>query len=359
MEIKEALPAVKALRAELHAMPELSLKEEKTNEALKTFLYSHTHCEIHEEDGWFYAVHREGDDLPTIAIRGDVDAIPGADGAFHGCGHDGHAATAAGCAMVLDGKKIGRNVVFLFQPGEEIGAGAKLCRSALAREHVSAVFGYHSIPGHPKGKVLTRRDVFACASRGMIIKFEGLQCHAAYPETGHNPAFLISDLIGALPTLIKDPANRGMVLATVVAVQVGSHAFGVSAGQGELCLTVRAHYEEDLERLIAGITDYAGRDKDIRTTVEFIDVFPDTVNDGETELRAEQLMDENGIAHEMLSEPLRWSEDFGWYLKECKGAFFGIGDGEDYPALHTPEFEYPDDILETAMGLLVMLAEQY
>ena len=50
-----------------------------------------------------------------------------------------------------------------------------------------------------------------------------------------------------------------------------------------------------------------------------------------------------------MKEPMRWSEDFGYYLWHCKGAFFGIGAGEDHAPLHTSGYEYPDKLLLPAL----------
>ena len=33
-----------------------------------------------------------------------------------------------------------------------------------------------------------------------------------------------------------------------------------------------------------------------------------------------------GLKVEKLAKPMRWSEDFGWYLMKPRGAFFGVGD---------------------------------
>ena len=65
--------------------------------------------------------------------------------------------------------------------------------------------------------------------------------------------------------------------------------------------------------------------------------------------------DQNIVVTE-LAEPMRWSEDFGYYLQETKGAFFGVGDGEDHAQLHTAGFEFPDEIIETAVKMFVGLA---
>ena len=50
------------------------------------------------------------------------------------------------------------------------------------------------------------------------------------------------------------------------------------------------------------------------------------------------------------------SEDFGHYLKRCSGAMFYIGNGQDYPAVHTDRFDFNDRILNTAVDIFLALA---
>ncbi len=57
-----------------------------------------------------------------------------------------------------------------------------------------------------------------------------------------------------------------------------------------------------------------------------------------------------------MKELWRASEDFGHYLKKCSGAMFYIGNGEQWPALHTGEYDFNDRILETAAGMFLQLA---
>lgn len=49
--------------------------------------------------------------------------------------------------------------------------------------------------------------------------------------------------------------------------------------------------------------------------------------------------------------PFRWSEDFGHYLKNTAGAFFGLGAGLRVPALHNPDYDFPDTIIDTGIKL--------
>lgn len=48
---------------------------------------------------------------------------------------------------------------------------------------------------------------------------------------------------------------------------------------------------------------------------------------------------------------MRGPEDFGYYLKECPGTMAHIGNGVEYPQIHTSEYDFPDGILETAVNL--------
>ena len=71
------------------------------------------------------------------------------------------------------------------------------------------------------------------------------------------------------------------------------------------------------------------------------DIFPATENDA---LCASRVM--RVCRGTLLHDPMRWSEDFGHYLHRCRGAFFGVGAGEDHPQIHTEHYEYPDALLE-------------
>ncbi len=360
-----AIQRIITLRHRLHAIAEPSMHEIKTKETLLAFLCEHTTAECIDCGTWFYAVRRSSvPGAKTIAFRADMDAIVHADTGlpFHGCGHDGHAAAVAGLALLTEGMALDKTVVFLFQPGEETGEGAVLCREVIRWEHIDEIYGCHSIPGYPMGEILWRREVFACASRGMILSFHGQQCHAAYPETGRNPASAISRTLTALdapadPTVM---GYRGMVLATVCGVRIGAKAFGVSAGDGEIFLTVRAHYEDALCRLAEAIEAQARvfcEEDGIALSVSFVDVFPDTVCDSETADAFYARMQQRQLPIRVLDEPMRWSEDFGWYCRETKGVFFGIGAGEDSPALHTDDFCYNDALIRRTEEIFLTLCQ--
>lgn len=339
---------IRELRGRLHACPEVSGQEKRTKAEIMAFLAKDTTLEIVDCGSWFYAAHRERKEEKTgIALRADYDALALPDGtAAHLCGHDGHSAALCGVGLLLEGKTVGRNVFLLFQPAEETGAGAKLCAEIFAKEKIGEIYGAHNLPGVALGVVTTRPDTFACASRGLILRFQGVPAHAAYPENGISPAPAVGALLSELPGLSAPEKYSGMALCTVIGLRMGEKAFGAAAANAEVWLTLRAEHDKDLALLERDILDRAnalacgGR---LAFQSETCDVFPATENHAEGAQKVLRVC--NG---KVLPAPMRWSEDFGWYLQKCGGAFFGIGAGENHAPLHTAGYEYPDELLVPA-----------
>lgn len=345
------------LRHHLHNCAEISGKEEKTKALLMSFLKNYTTLELHPCGEGFYAAHREKYTIkPAIALRADYDALAMPDGsAKHLCGHDGHAAALCGAAMMAEGKTFGRNIFFLFQPAEETGAGAEPCCEVFQKETIDEIYGAHNLPGIPFGQVTTRPGTFACASRGVTLIFKGKPTHAAYPENGISPATAVGKLLCEIPVLSSAEKYNGMTLCTVIGVEMGEKAFGAAAEKAEIWLTLRAEHDCDLVTLnnsILRFSEALAKEYQLDFSYETQDIFPATENTPENAEKILSLC--NGT---VLEVPMRWSEDFGHYLNHCKGAFFGIGAGEEHPPLHTEHYEYPDRLLQPAMEVFYKLME--
>ena len=358
--MNEAFSHALALRARLHEIPEASGCEVKTKQLLMDDLKDV--CEVHDCGKWFYAAHREEGAKSSLCFRADMDAVSGGDGTvYHGCGHDGHMSVMAALAHELAGRRLGKNLFFLFQHAEETGEGAKEASGIFDQESIDAIFGFHNCPGFPEGAILFRDDVFACASRGLILTFTGVQSHAAYPENGRNPAFPMAAVLSQLPDISNPSRYRGMILATPVGFSAGGRAFGVAAGRGELCLTLRAWYDQDLEKLEETVFETAFRESEkagITVTREETEVFSATRNDAQLLQIAAQAAETAGLKVIALKEPFRWSEDFGCYGTRTKAFYFGVGGGENAAGLHTPEYQWNDCVTRSALSFLTTLAEQ-
>lgn len=348
-QARKAARLAAALRSRLHACPEPAGHERRTKALLKEFLAQNTSLEIRECGPGFYAAHREAEtSRPAIALRADYDALPlEVGGAAHLCGHDGHAAALCGMGLLLEKAVLGRDVFLLFQPAEETGEGARSCLGLLKEEPVAEIYGAHNLPGLPLGQVYTRSGVFACASRGLTLRMTGCQTHAATPELGRSPAGALGRLLCALPGPTQSDSAAGLTLCTAAGARLGKKAFGIAAADAELWLTLRAERDEPLEEMQKGIIErmraLAAADG-LACSWETQDDFCATINN---EACAQKVLD--ACRGRILDAPMRWSEDFGQYLRHCDGAFFGIGAGEAVPPLHSADYEYPDPLLWPTM----------
>lgn len=366
----EHLQAITELRHTLHHHPELSLRERETVARLTAFLRQRTTLQVVERDGWFYAVKqgRNPAAMP-IAFRADMDALPISegielpygsvcDGVSHKCGHDGHSAALCGLALALEQHAPERTVYLIFQGAEEIGQGAQRCAPLLREAGITEIYAFHNLGGYPEGAVVYRPGLTQPASEGLSITLHGRQSHASAPESGVNPAGAIARLVLHAQELLTEP-HGGMVLCTVTGIQVGTGDFGISAGNGELCLTLRAEDESEMKAMEGELLRFAAqlaREHGLTATHRICDYFPETRNHGACLERVIRAAGELGIPCREMDQLWRASEDFGTYTKVCPGAIFYLGNGENYPPLHTREYDFNDRILPVAVDLFTALA---
>ena len=373
---RENLEKIKRLRHELHAHPELSMKERETKRRLMEFLRENTKLFIEDRGHYFYAyANGKNEELEPIAFRADMDALPMEEkaglpygsknpGVCHKCGHDGHCAVLCGLALEADRLGTDRPVYFIFQHGEEIGGGGEECAGLIREKGIRRVFAFHNMSGYPEGQVLVKSGVTQCTSKGLTIYMEGTPAHASQPEDGKNPAAALAKLALAIEAMAggqqggENSGFGGFVLATIVELSAGGRNFGIAASKGSVSVTLRADYERDLNRLEERIRETAQRlakRYGLALSFEEQDFFPETVNDPEAVSLVRRAAASLKIPVRELSQPFRASEDFGYYLKQCPGAIFYIGNGEDHPQLHTAEYDFNDGILERAVDLFFAL----
>jgi amidohydrolase len=369
---KTALDAILQLRHELHHHPELSLQEKWTKKHLMEFIQGHTDFEVVDRGAWFYAVkYAEKSADSPIAFRADFDALPireasgvpyasACDGKSHACGHDGHSAALCGLAMELSHKPLQRDVYLIFQYGEEIGAGGKVCAQLIPEKGISEVYAFHNLSGYPQGAIVIREGLTQPASKGLTIRLEGRTSHASDPEQGNNPSLAIAELVVALHDLLRQP-HEGMVLGTVVNIEVGTKDFGVSAGSGELSMTLRAEQEKELEKLEQALRDKAAefsKEYGLKASFTISDPFPETRNNHECLEKVRRAAASLGNTVIEMQDLWRASEDFGCYTKQCPGAIFYLGNGEDYAPLHTSRYDFNDRNVSRAVDMFLEILKK-
>jgi len=359
------------LRHILHAHPDLSGQEVLTNKILNEWVKQTRPDLIIEKIGGYglAAVYRGPQPGKRILIRGDIDAlhIPEPNdlpyrsqnqGISHKCGHDGHATILCGLAQWLGEQRPDQGeVVLLFQPAEETGQGAKAILEDPQFEQIrpDVAYGLHNLPGFEKGQVMVREGCFAAASFGLKLTFDGRTAHASQPETGHSPSELLAQLIHQLEKkreLLKEV--KPLTTFVITHAILGEETFGVAPGHAEIWLTLRSYDDRNLELMANQIIELCrSKAKDYLFDFNFSEheAFAATNSDPNCVRVIEHAAQNLELKLGHLAEPFRWSEDFGRFGAVCPIGFFGLGSGIDQPALHNPEFDFPDDILETGMTM--------
>ena len=365
---KDNLKKIVELRRELHTHPELSGREGWTKRRLMDFIKDNTTLAVVDCGSWFYAAHYVMG-TEAIAFRADMDALPIPEtgnglpwasrcpGVSHKCGHDGHSAALCGLGLELESVPRPRSVYLIFQHAEETGQGGQICTALLRERSISEVYAFHNRSGYPEGSVVVRSGLCQCASKGLTVRMTGRRSHASEPEKGINPSFALTALVSHVESLLKEP-HQGLVLCTVVNISVGQKDFGISAGEGEVSMTLRADREAEMDALEAGIREEAARlaqANGLEVKFEVSDPFPETVSSAECVRRVETAAQGLQLPLLQMEAPWRASEDFGYYTREFPGAIFYIGSGETWPPLHTPEYDFNDAILGTAVDMFLAL----
>ena len=360
------------LRHEIHKYPDLSNQERPTLERVMDFLKANTtNIEIHDEGHYVWAAYRCPDPKKAnIAFRGDCDALKAVDdidtpwksvkeGIGHKCGHDGHTAALAGLCLMVDRHGADRDVFFIFQPAEENGSGAKSCLDFIEKNDIQELFSAH---GHgkyyPDNVIGSRYGCMQCASKGMIIEMIGSQAHAATPKDGKNPALALCRLAEYSQAVLEEDCFKSFILATIIRMDIGKEAFGMSADHGRLLLTIRAEVGAELDelqaKLVAKAEELAAADG-LSVNFSYVDEFPDTTNHKESVDKLKQAVANCGYEFYDVPEPRRGSEDVGHFLHATKGAHYFVSFGHDYPAIHTEKYDFRDDGIEKIVNVNMAL----
>ena len=368
-----------SFRKELHKNPELSGKEFNTQKRLSEFVKKFQPDEIYPiAKTGLVIVYKGSEEGKIIIFRADIDALPIEEknknleyrsinsGIAHLCGHDGHTAILLAFAKKLSENRPKKGkLILLFQPAEEIGYGALAVLNDEKFKDIKPdyIFGFHNLPGFKKHEIILKNGTFASASKGMIIKLKGKTVHASDPEKGINPANAISRVISFINHQINQHHDfSDLAFTTIVHIRLGEIAFGTSPGDAEILLTLRAFKNKDMKKmtfLIKNKLKSITKQEGLKYDISFTDIFPAIVNNNGLTIDIGEEAKKNGFKVKKLKFPFKWSEDFAWYTQKYKGMYFGIGAGKNIPNLHNPNYDFPDDIIETGVEILYLIYKKY
>ncbi|MBB4015717.1 hippurate hydrolase [Chelatococcus caeni] len=367
-----------ALRRDLHRHPELAFEEHRTSAIVAEFL-ARWGYEVTAGIGGTGVVGtlRRGNGLRHLGLRADMDALPIIEatglpwasrqtGAMHACGHDGHTAILLAAARHLaESGDFNGALTVIFQPAEEIGAGARrmIGEGLFERFPCDAVFGLHNWPGLANGRFAVIDGPAMAAVDKALVTVCGKGGHGAAPHETVDPVVASAHVITALQSIVArnvDPLDAGVV--TVGAIHGGS-ASNVIPDSVEMKLTLRSFRPEVralLEARVPALVRAQAESFGATAEVTYQRGFPAVVNrPGDAEIVRSVVAESHGVAAIAGDfRPRTASEDFAFFLEERPGAFIFVGNGDSAP-LHSPAYDFNDANLIPAATVWVRLAESF
>jgi amidohydrolase len=369
-----------ALRRDLHWHPELSFQEHRTAGIVVHRLRA-AGLEVCSGIAGTGVVAFLRGEKPgrTIAWRADMDALPLAErsnlpyaslipGVMHACGHDGHMAIAVTMAEILavHRDELPGTAVFVFQPAEEIGSGAKAMIEAGALENprIDAIFGLHLVTKLSAGKIALRAGPILAAADYFTIEVQGRGGHGALPHQTIDPIPVAARIVLGMENLIaREVPSREAVVLTVGQISAGS-THNIIPGSANIRGTLRTlnpelrnQLKERLPGLVSSLAQAFLAQAELRYENETV---PAVINDVAETARARRAAVEV-LGEEAVNEAdfAMTSDDMGAFLERRPGCYFlaGIGPASGVPTPHhSPQFVMNEDglmpALRTALAIM-------
>ncbi len=411
------LPSLLGMYKDIHTHPELSGQEERTAALVAKELRA-AGCEVTEHVGKFensklkaygvVGVMKNGDG-PTVLVRTDMDALPveeetglpyaskvvarndeGKDvHVMHACGHDVHIAAFIGTARALAKLKDQWHgtIVFVGQPAEEIGAGARaLLKDGLYERFGKPNFalGFHDKADVQVGHIAVTEGYMSANVDSVDVTVRGVGGHGAYPHKTKDPIVLAAEIINAWQTIVSRENNPLDPIVITVGSIHGGTKHNIIPDEVKMQITVRTYKSSvrervlaDIDRIAKGCAAAAGIPPDLAPIVSVSKDFftPATYNNPELTKRLIAVWKKSlGDQNVEIIDPVMGGEDFSEYSLPdhsipAANFHFGAVDpakieefkkaGKELPTLHSSKFApVPEPTIRTGMiGMIVAVLE--
>ncbi|HEY9522630.1 MAG TPA: amidohydrolase [Thermopolyspora sp.] len=333
-----------SFRRDLHAHPELGFAEHRTTahiidrltavglEPARLPRGTGVICDIGSGDG------------PTVALRGDIDALPLADekdvpyrstvqGVCHACGHDVHTTVLLGAGLFLAqqaaaGLLPGR-VRLIFQPAEEVPGGALKVMEAGGITGVDRIFALHCDPRIDAGVLGLRVGPITAACDRVSVRLSGPGGHTARPHLTVDLVYALAKIVTELPAALSRRVDPRSSLSLVWGrMQAGSVANAIP-DDGIAEGTVRTLDEQawhEAPDLFKALLDSVAAAYGVEAEMTYARGVPPTVNEATSVQMLRDAADQVlGVEASVPTPQSLGGEDFGWYLESIQGAMARLG----------------------------------
>lgn len=367
------------IRRDFHKHPELSTKEFRTHDTIINHLEElGIEYEANVADTGVVGIIRGTKEGKTVALRGDIDALPITEqndvsykstneGVMHACGHDAHTTIVLGAAKYLQENRdsFAGCVKLFFQPAEETVGGAKRMIEAGVMENpkVDAVFGLHVDTFIPTGEIGVRYGQMNASTDTVTLTIKGESAHGAYPQNGVDAIVIAAHVIQALQSIVSrnvDPRDSAVVTLGVIE---GGTQSNIIANEVKITGTVRTLSNETrdlilqrIEDILAHTTKTFGADYEFELDPHWYIAL--TNNDDMVDIVKESGKSLLG-AEKVLKVPQAslGGEDFSFFADAAPSAFFRLGARNEEKGIvhggHTEQFNVDEDCLPVGVAMQV------
>lgn len=384
--VKKYTDEMTEIRRHIHQHPELSNAEFETTKLIREKLtaYGVEIVDIGLKTG-VLGVLKGAHPGKTIAIREDIDALPmpeltglpfasEVENVCHSCGHDIHTTTLLFCARVLSELKdeLCGNVMFLFQPAEENGTGAKQFIECNFTDVLKPdVFvGLHVSPEYPAGSIGLKKGPANASCDVFQIKVSGKGGHGAHPENCIDPIAISGYVLAQLQTVISRENHPVYPAVMTIGSIHGGKAPNVIPDYVEMSGTLRSlnpdsrqAMQDAIDRIVTSCAEaMRGHGEVIWEKGMPPLVNSDEVVDGLSAAAAKTIGADRAIT---VPNPSLGSEDFSYLFPSiAPGAQFRLGSGNDSDpntrhGLHNAKNVFDESCLTAGASVLVQFARDF
>ena len=362
------------IRRDFHKFPELGFQEKRTKDKIASYL-KELGLDVHCGAG-IVGILRSGEGRKVIGLRADMDALPIHEtnthdyisknkGIMHACGHDGHMAMLLGAAYKLStNSNLSGTIVFIFQPNEELGLGAKAMvdEGLLENFPIQEIYGIHNLPGVQTGTLLTRPGLI-CSSESLFeIKIKGMGGHSSMPQLGRDTITIGAEVVQTLQTIISRKLASGSGAVVSVTEFISDGQRNVLPSETILKGDVRTRLPDDrqkielyLNQIASGVASAYDIDIDVFFETEFVETINHSIPTEAVFKTAKRI----GLKTNEC-EPMSFSEDFSHFSNSVPGCFLLLGNGTsgaNNKPLHSSDYDFNDALLPIGSDFWASLAK--
>ncbi|HHX18928.1 MAG TPA: amidohydrolase [Clostridiaceae bacterium] len=368
-------------RREIHKKPEVGMDLPITTAFVKEQLEKHGLKVDQIIDCGLSVLIEGGKPGKTILLRADMDALPLAEesgeefasefeGKSHGCGHDMHAASLIGTAILLDKHKdqIHGRVKLMWQPGEETFEGMKAMIAAGIMENPSldAALDLHVDASSPVGVLNFSKGPFTTSADNYLMKIKGSGCHGSMPENSIDPLNVAVQIYNAIASMrFREIKSSEFLAMSICSISSGS-SFNIIPDSVEMRGTMRT-YNPAIRDYVVGRLEQITKEVSslfrAEGSLEIVSSAPTISNDPEMVDKVLGYLEDFGMDFERdPSFRLPASDDFGYVARTVPSVMFFIGckpDGLEKNLLHNPKVVFDERALPIASALMAHCAMKW